>query len=108
MRLIGRWLVLPVSDKRLILQAAGIMLLIRIGLRLRPMATVKHILVWKYGTSRSTAPTSAHERNRVVWAVSMMGSHLLGDGPCLTQALTTHLLLKRRGYSAQVYVGVAK
>ena len=45
---------------------------------------------------------------RIVWSAETAGRWLLPSRPCLTQALVGHLLLRRRGYAAELRIGVAK
>ena len=56
-------------------------------------------------TQRLDAPLAFR---RIVWSAETAGRWLLPNRPCLTQALVGHLLLRRRGYAAELRIGVAK
>lgn len=47
-------------------------------------------------------------RRRVVGAVHAVGKRLLGDKPCLTQALVAQRLLRQKGYDTVLRLGVTK
>ena len=78
--------------------------LIRIGLRLLPFQTLKQLLD---SASKSRA-ANQFSSDRIAWAVTAASRYVLGDKPCLTQALAAQLLLKRRGYPASLRIGVAR
>ena len=46
--------------------------------------------------------------DRIAWAVIAASRYVLGDKPCLTQALAAQLLLKRQGYPASLRIGVSR
>ena len=92
----------------MIFQIAFIMVLVRLALRIMPVKTARTLLAWGAETCGAPETNDSAYKNRVVWAVSAVGNRILGDGPCLTQALTTQLLLRRRGYRASLNIGVAK
>ena len=48
------------------------------------------------------------ERKQLIWAVRAMGKRVLGDKPCLTQALALQWLLRRHGEESSLQIGVRK
>jgi Transglutaminase-like superfamily len=101
-----KFLRLPRRERWLLIKAALLLALIRIGLRLLPFKTLKQFL-----DSVSRVPAGSHRANqfssdRIVWAVISASRYVLVDKPCLTQALAVQLLLKRRGYPANLRIGV--
>ena len=48
------------------------------------------------------------ELNDIVRAVNISTHYMPGGAKCLARALTTQVLMKRQGYSPQLYIGVAK
>ena len=74
---------LPRSERWLLVKAALLLGAIRIGLRLLPFQTLKQLLD---SASKSRA-SNEFSPDRIVWAVIAASRYVLGDKPCLTQAL---------------------
>lgn len=86
---------------------------VRMALRVLPYRTVQRLLtLGEREASRSTsalAPEALRaRRQRIASAVASTGKHLLGDKPCLTQALVAQRLLRRQGYDTDLCIGVTK
>ena len=94
---------LPRSERWLLVKTALLLGAIRIGLRLFPFQILKQLLD---SASKSHA-ANQFSADRIAWAVTAASRYVLGDKPCLTQALAAQLLLKRRGYPASLRIGVA-
>jgi len=93
-----------------------IMLLARVALLLTTVSVTLRILPFRViarmvstlGTYRTRrTKTSQQSIEKVVWAVSLLSRYIPG-ATCLTQALTTMVLLGRRGYPASLRFAVAK
>jgi hypothetical protein len=95
---------LPGSERWLLIKAALLLGAIRIGLRLLSFQTLKQLLD---SASKSRA-ANQFSSDRIAWAVTAVSRYVLGDKPCLTQALAVQLLLKRRGYPASLRIGVER
>lgn len=104
MNSLRRFFRLPRSERWLLIKAALLLGLIRIGLRLLPFQTLKR-LVDSASKPRVAKQFSAE---RIVWAVTVASRYVLGAGPCLPQALAAQALLRRRGYPASLRIGVAR
>lgn len=105
MRRLIRFLRFPAAKRRLLLQAAYWLVAVRLGLWLVPFRKLQQLL------SRPRQllgdPADATAMREIAWAVQAM-SRYVPAATCLTQALTGQILLNRRGYPAQVEIGVAK
>jgi hypothetical protein len=99
-----KFFLLPHGERWLLLKAALLLGAIRMGLRLLPFQTLKRLL----DSASSSRAATKFSSDRIVWAVTAAGRYVLGNGPCLTQALAVQLLLKRRGYPASLRIGVAR
>jgi Transglutaminase-like superfamily len=104
MKRLRKFFRLPRSERWLLIKAALLLGAIRIGLRLFPFQRLKQLLD---SASKSRAANQLSS-DRIVWAVTAASRYVLGDKPCLTQALAAKLLLKRRGYPASLRIGVAR
>jgi Transglutaminase-like superfamily len=97
-----KFFLLPRSERWLLIKAAFLLGAIRIGLGLLPFQTLTQLL-------DSVSKSSAAKRfssDRIAWTVFAASRYVLGDRPCLTQALAAQMLLKRRGYPANLRIGV--
>lgn len=98
------------ADKVLLVRALALVGAVRLGLWALPYRTVQRLVGRSLLKSRE-AGTPQEERayqRRVVGAVETVGRRLLGDKPCLTQALVAQRFLRQRGYDATLRIGVAK
>jgi Transglutaminase-like superfamily len=95
---------LPRSERWLLIKAALLLGVIRLGLRLLPFQTLRQLLDL---VTKSRAGNQ-FPSDRIVWAVIATSRYVLGDKPCLTQALAVQVLIKRRGYPANLRIGVAR
>jgi Transglutaminase-like superfamily len=107
MRWLRKFLRLTHGDRRLLLNAAILLVAIRLGLRLVPVKTLRYLL------ARTQATTELQEADqvyvdRVPWAVTLVSRYLPAPTSCLTRALAAQALLSRRGYQSHLRIGVAK
>jgi hypothetical protein len=106
MRRLRRFLALSAAERRLIVKAVLLLVLIKAGLKTLPFRIVCRGLD---RASRVRVPV--HDRlfpAQIAWAVTAAGHYLLGARPCLTQALAVRLLLIRRGHPAHLQLGVVR
>jgi hypothetical protein len=82
--------------------------LIRIGLFVLPFPTLRRTLNKLAGPPHFQPVDDPEYQSRIVWATLVASPYLLPDKPCLTQALTVQLLLRRKGIPAQLRIGVKK
>ena len=102
-----RFLSLPASHRRLVLEAACLQSGIALGLRFIHFGPLRRLLE-RFSTSRETSdPASASVVvGHIAWAVDVSGRHLSAVSTCLTAALTAEAMLRRRGYPAQAALGI--
>jgi hypothetical protein len=108
MRRLRRFLRLRVSDQRLLIEAALLLGLVRLGLRVLSFRTLWHLLTCFSGRPPRSAGTASIQADRITWAVSVTSPYVLGVRPCLAQALAAQLLLVRRGLPTLLHVGVTR
>lgn len=94
--------------RRVLVPATLMVGLLRLALFCLPYRTVRRLV------ERSSARTTARVfdvpgyQAQLVWAVHTAGRYLLGDKPCLPEALAVQWFLRRRGLEATLNIGVRK
>ena len=105
MKPLRRFLRLSRSDQRLLFTSTILLCAIRLGLWLIPFHVLRRFLGKLTRAPRKLSGTDEATVRRIVWAVSALGERV--PGSCLTQALATQVMLRRRGHSANLRIGVA-
>ena len=102
----AKFLSLPPPERRLLFQAALLVLAARLGLWLLPfrvlpgmLERLAQVIAWRASTYVAA--------ERIAWAIVAVSSHV-PLATCLTQALAARALLARLGYPAQLRIGVAR
>jgi len=99
---------LPSSNQHLLIQSALLLSIVRIGLWLLPFQTLRCLLAHISRTPQAPVQEGGHAGiQQIVWAVALT-SRYMPAATCLTQALATQVLLKRRGHPACLRIGVAR
>lgn len=110
MRLLNKYLSLDPGDRVLVAQAFVLVGVVRAGLAVVPYRTVYRLL--QQTSRRRTVEIDelerARYRRRVVRAVRTVARKLLGDKPCLPQALVAQWFLRRAGVESTLRIGVRK
>ncbi len=91
------------SDRFLLIEAATLLILIRVGLQFIQFKTLRNQLT-KLSQPQNTQPVSVY---KIVWAITMVSPYIAGV-KCLARAMATQVMLSKRGYSNQLRIGVAK
>lgn len=104
MRSLKRLLHVPKAERRLLFEAAFIVLTVRIMLRWLTLGNVQRALADISMEWRSHTPCAPE---RIAWAIRKAASSL-ADSNCLVQALAGQGLLVRYGYESFLTIGVAK
>jgi hypothetical protein len=107
MKRLYRFLSLSSRDRRLLIKAALLLGIIRLGLWLLVFQTLQGLLLrvrWK-STGLSEADPLSLER--IAWAIRVAGRYIPGV-TCLVQALAAQVLLEQEGHPACLRIGVAK
>lgn len=110
MRLLNKYLSLAPADRVLVAQAFVLVSTVRAGLAVIPYRTVYGVLLQ---TSHNRGGDlseleRAQYRRRVVRAVRAVARKLLGNKPCLPQALAAQWFLRRAGVESTLRIGVRK
>lgn len=101
MTVLTNFLKLPGSDKRLLLYTLFLMVKVRLMLWVLPFPRIQRSFT-KFEPVRSDIPVS-----RLTWSVRAVSQYVPG-ATCLTNALTSYLLLSKYGYPSLVKIGVGK
>ena len=103
-----RFLLLPQTDRLLLIQAAILTVAIRLALLLFRFETLRRLLAGMAranGRARSVEPAPV---DRVAWAIRAASRRMPWVATCLTKAMAAQFLLGRMGEASQLQVGVAK
>jgi hypothetical protein len=103
-----KWGHLPNSDRILIFKTALLLASIRLALGLLPLSTIRRFLMRKAKASSAKIDHSHQGLEKEIWAIESVGKYILGDGPCLTQALAAQQVLTRLNKPSDLCIGVAK
>jgi hypothetical protein len=103
-----KFLRLPSTDRRLLVEAWVLLGAIRLGLRLLSFQTLRSLLARMSGPPPAMPEADQASMERVAWAVSVASWHIPGVSTCLVQALAAQVLLGRRGHAACLRIGVER
>lgn len=107
MRKIGKLVTLPISEKKLLLQALGWVILFRTVLWLLPFRTIRSYVARSVKEKQLQGPVPNYSPERIAWAVTHT-SRFIPMATCLTQALSTQMLLSANGHPSDLRIGVAR
>ena len=100
MRYVAKFLRLPAADRWLVLKALGVVSVVRLRLALLP---------FRPGSGRAASLPSPRNAGpsprRIAWAVERAADQF-GRATCLARALAAGWLLRRRGFSSRISIGV--
>ncbi len=108
MRWARKFFRLSAAERWMLLRVAFLLGVTRLALKLIPFRTLHGLLSRGGGSSRRVSAPDDPYPGQVAWAVGVVGRYVLDDKACLTQALVGQFLLKRRGYPADLRIGVAR
>ena len=99
-----------IQELFVLFEAFFVVMFWRVSLYLVPY---KKVLTWvERGFRSQPGPSivkSLEERKRqILWAVRVVSRRLLGDSPCLPQALAAKWMLGRLGTASELRIGVAR
>jgi Transglutaminase-like superfamily len=86
-------------------EAAVTLLLARIAVRVIPAA---RLFAWANRPPRQVRRFAADETGWVLWAIDAAAAKFRKETLCLPRALATHAMLRRRGITSRVCLGVAR
>ena len=97
---------LPAADRSLLVHAACLLALTRLGLWLLPVHPLRFLLAKLVRKGVRAVPQEPADADRIAWAVAVAGRFVPG-ARCLPQALAAQALLARRGQPTRLRIGVA-
>lgn len=103
-----KWARLPLHKKGQLISTFLLVAAIRFGLSLLPFKNLRRLLTQAAQRFRSDRLADQPFIDETIWAVGAVAKRVLGDAPCLTQALTAQYLLERRNYPTDLVIGVSK
>jgi hypothetical protein len=107
--LVTKWTRLPIVEQWLVIKVAMIFVTLRLGMFLVSLRQLQSVLGWLAAIARKLQQGNRQDdRNQILWVTSRLGANFLTNRSCLTEALTVQLLFWRRGYSADLRIGVSK
>lgn len=104
---VGGFLSVSHGDKARLLASVVLLILVWVGIAVRPFAGVRAALHQVVRTARPVVP-GRPSPGRVVWAVDAADRHCPGDRTCLVRSLTSEALLRLYGYEPTHRIGVDK
>lgn len=107
MERIHKFLNLPPAEQFLLVKSLALLAAIRIGLWSLPFRTLRRLLTHLTRTNPRLLGADQPPIDRICWVVSAASRYVF-RATCLTQALATQALLRRRGHPACLRIGVAK
>jgi hypothetical protein len=108
MRFLRKFLTLTPRERRLLAQAIGLLILVRLGLGRVSFATLRRLLTGRDAEAARPLPLDGALADEVVWAVERAGRRIPGPTTCLTRALTVQALLALHGHPSRLHIGVAQ
>lgn len=91
-------------ERRLFVTALLVLLLVRIGLWVLPLRQLQALL--RYLAEATSAPQAHPDYAVRVARAASLAATLVPAASCLTQVLTTQMLLRRRGLIGRLRIGV--
>jgi hypothetical protein len=107
MQSVHRYRALGAADQSLVLEAAMLLVVGRLGLVALQFSVLRRALgrgVRMIGTSGSQ--TSAVPASRIGWAIAAVARRLPFRSTCLLESLAADAMLRRRGYASEIRFGV--
>ena len=99
------WRRLPAGDRRLLSEAALLVVGARAALTLLPFRAVHRLAVRAASVPSRRRPSPSRER--AAWAVRAVASRVPGTA-CLPEALAAYVLMSRHGHPARLCLGVRR
>ena len=107
MKRLRSFLLLRFEDQKLLVKTWLILSAVRLALWTLPFRVLRRMVIEARPRAVGNGDTDEQAIDRIAWAVKL-SSEYLPRATCLTQALTTLVLLKRGGGLGHLKIGVAK
>ena len=108
MHRLRKFLGLRADDGWLLFKAWITVGLVRLGLWTLPYVYVMRFHKWAIAHAPPRLRRHPATAERIAWAITVAALYFPRARHCLTEGIATHVLLLRRGYSAQLRFGVAR
>jgi hypothetical protein len=105
---INRYLQLPFTRQRLLVESTLILMVVRIGLRLMSFKSLHQFIQKIERRARESERADDTYQDDISWAIKRAGENLIGKNTCLPVALAGQLQLNLHGYPARTHLGVQK
>jgi len=104
---------LSAAERRLVVEAALVAVVVRIGLGIAgPPALMRWLdryARWRAGRANDPADRAADmQAGQVAWAIRSVGRRLPGSTSCLAEALSAAVMLRARGHAPEVRFGIKR
>jgi hypothetical protein len=96
---------LPSADRNLLVKSALLLGAVRLGLWLFPFQTLRRLL--DRMTGGNTTLQEETSIAKITWAITVASGYVPA-ATCLTQALTTQVLLGQQGHTGTLRIGVVR
>ncbi len=97
------------ADRRLLIEAVIRLGVMRVMILLLPFRWIVRLYHLKQGASAIVSnPCECTRAGHIGWAVRVGAAHMPWHSTCLAQSLTAMAMLRRRGISGTLYLGVAR
>ncbi|CAN5807530.1 hypothetical protein BH23ACT11_BH23ACT11_01070 [soil metagenome] len=106
MNRLRKFLRLPYAERWLLIKAALLLAIVRLGMQLLPFQTLRRLVDRLSKPSGRLQATDRSSIEEIVWAVELSGRYM--PGTCLTRALAAQILLARRGYPVSLHIGAVR
>lgn len=104
--LLNRFIHLPAAERRLLLKAGLLLGGIKLGLLVLDFQALERLLGRVPQAPDGLRKVDRASTEKVVWAVELAGRYMPMARTCLTQAMTSQVLLARRGHPTILHIGV--
>jgi Transglutaminase-like superfamily len=93
------------KERHLLINSFILLALVKLGLLLLSFQTLRLLLA---NISQPNPKLEQTPLSKIIWTVNASTNYMPGGAKCLARALTCQVLMKRRGYSPELRIGVAK
>ncbi|MBI3591538.1 MAG: lasso peptide biosynthesis B2 protein [Candidatus Melainabacteria bacterium] len=108
MKLLSKFLILPLSEKFLLIKAVILVFIIRIILFIFPIKIISSYINHIIKKTKKFNKVNPPIKNRIIWAIEVACNFIPGTKTCLIKSITGQILLAHYGYESNLCIGVAK
>ena len=102
-----RYRALAAADRALVLEAAMLLAMVRLGIVGARVSALRHALDrWVRRSARMPSKAAPRDVSRVAWSVAAVSRRLPFRSTCLVESLAVDAMLRRRGVPCEIRFGV--